>query len=413
MSADHAERRARPARLTSEELASAVPVAAEEIGLLVEHGMLRPASDGLYARVDIQRVRAVMAMRSPGISLQQLLPAFEAGLFTLEPIDMLFPEPAAVSGQTWRDVARSAGVDPEEVLRLVVAAGFPKPAPDDPAREDDAALARDLLTAGQLMGGGEKTARMVRIFGEATRRSAERGLALFDEGDDIRSRPRQEMRDPLARREMNERAGKLMRMSEDILGRLFRRHLEHGLLHVWASAAEAWLDELGIRPTPDTPPAVAFVDLTGYTMLTETAGDLAAARLAARLGELAETAAVGRGGRVVKLLGDGAMLHFDEPHDAVRGALDLVAAIDSSDLPAAHAGVHSGPVIHRDGDFFGRTVNVASRISGVAAPGHVLVSADVAQRPARDLYFEALGERELKGIGALELFKARWTGAVR
>jgi adenylate cyclase len=153
-----------------------------------------------------------------------------------------------------------------------------------------------------------------------------------------------------------------------------------------------------------------FVDLSGYTALTETSGDSAAARLAEGLAEMAQLSAARHDGRVVKLLGDGAMLHFDAPLAAVRGALDLVGKISATGLPAAHGGVHAGPVIERDGDYFGRTVNMAARITAQAIAGEVMVSSEVAAVAAaeEDIEVQPRGEVELKGIGSVPLFRASW-----
>ena len=95
-----------------------------------------------------------------------------------------------------------------------------------------------------------------------------------------------------------------------------------------------------------------------------------------------------------------------DPLDGARGALDLVVEAGAAELSLAHAGAHAGPVIQRDGDYFGRTVNIASRVSAAAAPGQVVDSADIAAEQPPDLRFVPLGERELKGIGTVSLFEA-------
>jgi class 3 adenylate cyclase len=206
---------------------------------------------------------------------------------------------------------------------------------------------------------------------------------------------------------VNQLAGDLMRSSEILLGQLYRRHLEHTLMRTWAVSAETFLDQLGVRPARPETHGLAFVDLTGYTALTESGGDEVAARLAGRLADLSEAAAAMHGGRTVKLLGDGAMLHFEDGPAAVRGALSLVELISASDLPAAHAGVHAGSVIERDGDYFGATVNLAARVSAQAQPGEVLTTAPVASAAnAAGLRFESVGTRPLKGAGTVELFRA-------
>ncbi len=102
---------------------------------------------------------------------------------------------------------------------------------------------------------------------------------------------------------------------------------------------------------------------------------------------------------MVKLLGDGAMLRFPEPIVGVDAALDLVKKMSDKGALSAHAGIHAGPVIERDLDVFGRTVNLASRIADVAQPGEVLASSAVADAADKPPYrFEPLEDANLKGI---------------
>lgn len=399
--------RPQPASLSRRELEAAVPVGAAELDEMLELGMLGNNDAGRFRASDIQRVRTIQAMRSAGITLAELRPVFEAGFYTLQPMDILYPEPARATDVDHGQLAQSLGLSAAEIARVVVAAGFPAPSPDEPLRQDDLELGRMLIEAGTKMGGGDILYRTARIFGESARRAAEGSLALFTEGvNDPVARDENALRDPRVRQEMNELGAHMMGLAERLVVALFRRHLERAMLAQWALGAEATLDRLGLRPASSANPGLAFVDLSGYTAMTETAGDVAAARLAARLSELAEASAARNGGRVVKLLGDGAMLHFRDPLDAARGALDLVSEAGQAELPPAHAGAHAGPVIERDGDYFGRTVNIASRLSATAAPGQVVVSADIAAEQPQDLRFVPLGERELKGIGTINLFEA-------
>ena len=90
---------------------------------------------------------------------------------------------------------------------------------------------------------------------------------------------------------------------------------------------------------------------------------------------------------------------FPDPTGAVLASLDLVDAIPASGLPPAHAAISCGPVIARDGDYFGATVNVAARLVGVAGPGEVVVTVPTAERAAGDgVRYEELDPVTLKGI---------------
>jgi adenylate cyclase len=103
----------------------------------------------------------------------------------------------------------------------------------------------------------------------------------------------------------------------------------------------------------------------------------------------------------VKLLGDGVMFHFPDPPDGVRCGLELVDRIPAAGLPTARVGLHSGPVVFQDGDYFGRTVNVAARIGDYARPGEVLVSEDVAAADGSGtVRYDEVGPVSLKGLAA-------------
>ena len=140
--------------------------------------------------------------------------------------------------------------------------------------------------------------------------------------------------------------------------------------------------------------------MTGFTRVTQSMGDQEAARIAVHLGELADATARRRGGRLVKLLGDGALLRFEMPGDAVLAAVELIAEAPARGLPPVHIGIHAGPLISRDGDVYGHTVNVASRVASVAGPGEVVVTSDVvaAVPDPAPVGFEPIGTVELKGV---------------
>ena len=106
---------------------------------------------------------------------------------------------------------------------------------------------------------------------------------------------------------------------------------------------------------PNGTPTICFVDLTGYTRLTEEQGDESAARLASRLAALVDGVALRHGGRPVRWLGDGGMFLFPEATVAVRAALEMSESAPAAGLPTTHIGIQSGPVVFQDGDVYGRT----------------------------------------------------------
>src|SRR5206468_7252037 len=134
----------------------------------------------------------------------------------------------------------------------------------------------------------------------------------------------------------------------------------------------------------ERPPAMCFLDITGYTRITQERGDAAAADVAERLGRLVQRTSVQHGGRPVKWLGDGVMLYFRDPGPGVVAALDMVDGVTDAGLPPAHVGLHAGPVLFQEGDYFGQTVNLASRIADYARPGEVLVTQQVVDASTAD-----------------------------
>jgi class 3 adenylate cyclase len=173
-------------------------------------------------------------------------------------------------------------------------------------------------------------------------------------------------------------------------------------------AFELMMADAGIHSHLQRPPAICFLDLTGYTRLTQERGDEAAAELATTLGRLVQRGSVPYGGKPIKWLGDGVMFHFREPGPAVRAALEMVGELAGAGLPPAHVGVHTGPVLSQQGDYFGQTVNLSARIAEYARPGEVLVSQAVADASHETgITFRDIGPAELKGVsGPMRLLRA-------
>jgi adenylate cyclase len=150
---------------------------------------------------------------------------------------------------------------------------------------------------------------------------------------------------------------------QKLLLAVYARHQERYTIDHLVEHIETVVSEQPVR----RPPAMCFLDLTGYTRLTEERGDRAAA-LATSLADLVERVSLPHGGQPVKWLGDGVMFHFRHPGQGVVAALEMVERTPQAGLPPAHVGLHAGPVVFQDGDYFGRTVNLAARIAGHADP---------------------------------------------
>ncbi|HEX8025227.1 MAG TPA: adenylate/guanylate cyclase domain-containing protein, partial [Candidatus Limnocylindrales bacterium] len=166
----------------------------------------------------------------------------------------------------------------------------------------------------------------------------------------------------------------------------------------------------GIYQPAERPPAICFLDITGYTRLTQEQGDAAAAGLAETLARLVKRTSGAHAGRPVKWLGDGVMFYFRDPGPGVLAAIEMVEGLAAAGLPPAHVGLHAGPVVIQEGDYFGQTVNMAARIAEYARPGEVLVSQAVVDAAAstEGVAFTPIGAVDLKGVaGGVTIQAAR------
>jgi class 3 adenylate cyclase len=191
---------------------------------------------------------------------------------------------------------------------------------------------------------------------------------------------------------------------------IYRRQQELNWTEGLVERIENELEAAGVLGRrPGRVPAMCFLDLVGYTRLTEERGDAAAAGLAETLALLVGRSARAHGGVPVKWLGDGVMVHFREPAGAVLSALKLVEEVPAAGLPPAHVGVAAGPVVIQGGDYFGRTVNLAARIAARAGAGQILVSQSVAESaPPAGVALVELGALRLKGFARpVRLLEAR------
>jgi adenylate cyclase len=209
-----------------------------------------------------------------------------------------------------------------------------------------------------------------------------------------------------------EQVRSLMPLVGPTLDYVYRLHLREQLRHTTLAADELRDREGG--PAAETI-TVAFADLVGYTQLGEELPPEELGRVTGRLDELAREVAHGPV-RLVKLIGDAAMLASADTGCLLEAAHDLVDAMaeegeGQGDFPLIRAGVARGAALSRAGDFYGAPVNLASRVTGVARPGSVLVTTEVRDEVSDDYRFSRAGRKHLKGIaGTVDLYRCRRNG---
>jgi adenylate cyclase len=382
-------------RISAQELTELAPCSPEHVVRLEELGLLERGEDGSFPSSAVHVVRLMNAFEDAGISLEDVARGVAAGELSF-PLALFLPEPAEAAA-TYVDLAAELGRDPELVRRLSSELGLP-PRADDRVRTEDAEMLSLILTRLDLAD-EEELSRFTRLYGSTIQRLVGAGLQFFDQT--VRQRVAtfelsNEEKDAM----VYERAGGYTELVQRLVSWLQRRHREHAVLEYLVSVTEGFMEERGIAPRqPRQPPAIAFLDLTGYAAVAEERGDEAAAELAAGLASVVQEAGRSQGCRPVKWLGDGVMFHFSDPGTAILQGLDLVERTEDAIAVPARIGIDAGAVIVQEGDYFGRTVNLAARIADYARPREVLVSDDAKRIAAVDeVDFELIGDVSLKGV---------------
>jgi len=344
------------------------------------------------------RRRLLDELEAAGVPADELREAIADGRLALLPLEReLTPEGPRY---TFAEVAKESGLD--EFLGAVMRAlGLPLP------QDDEAMLTEDDLEAARMLAGfraigipDERLLEATRVLGHslsqfvmATR--AILGEAFFERGDteyDIATRWAQ------AARELNPQLDNLVRY----------------VLHAQqiAQLRQDVIDLAGMSEGANvTPVAVAFADLAGFTRLGEQVAASELGSIAGRLTAMASDVALPPV-RLVKMIGDAAMLVSTEPRALLDATLDLVEAADEQgeEFPQLRAGIAHGEALARAGDWFGRPVNLASRITDRARPGSVLVTEEFSQAVGEDGYSwtRLPVRRRLKGIsGEAEIYRVR------
>jgi class 3 adenylate cyclase len=305
---------------------------------------------------------------------------------------------AALSRKSFREVSAQEAIPLELLLVVREAIGFAHADPDDRMRDDELRVVPILklqLTRGLDPG---VIGQWLRVCGDTLRRLTETEADWWRTEVQLPS-----LASGLSEVEMLEAAAEWGQefaspMDQALLA-IYHANQEHTWTENLLGEVEDALDRAGLWDRVSTTPAIGFLDISGYTRLTEERGDRAAAELVTRLATLVQRPSDRHGGKIVKLLGDGVMLHFRDPGNAVAAALEMLEALSAASMPPAHIGVDTGPVVFQGGDYFGRTVNVAARITERAQPGQVLVSQEVVDRVGSgDVAFTVVGSFALKGV---------------
>jgi adenylate cyclase len=350
--------------------------------------------DGLEGPERRARQELLERLAADGASLDELRAAVAEDRLVLLPV-----ERELGGSLTGEEVAQRAGIPIEQLVRIWRALGFPQVKPDEMLwDEDEVAAAQSIklfLDAGVPE---EAVIEISRVLGEGMSRLASTITGAFA---DAYLEPGDNERDVALR--YAEMARQLLPSMAPVLNAALRAYARETARRGIISRAEL---ERGHLVNEDHA-VVCFADLVGFTTLggeveLEELGTVAR-QLAGLAGDVAEPPV-----RLVKTIGDAAMFVSPQATALVAAALSLVEAVESADLPALRAGMASGQVINRAGDWYGNTVNLASRVTGAARPGSVLCTEDVRDAAREGFAWSFAGRFRLKGIeGRQPLYRAR------
>jgi adenylate cyclase len=362
--------------------------------------------DDLHGAARESRLQLLEQLSGEGVSLEELHEAVAAGHLTLLPVER------ALAGEgprySAREVAEISGIDLDLLRRFRAALGVPYGDADEKiGTEADLRAAirtKAILDAGLPPEGVLQSARTIGM-GMARVAEANRELVVRN------------LTDPSA----NERdlanglvatAEALLPLVGETLDYAFQVNLLEQVKRDVMAAADLASGEIGgaVERT------ICFADLVEFTSLGEEIAPEELGQVVGRFEELA-TSVVAAPVRLVKTIGDAVMLVSPEAEPLIEVALDHVAAAaaEGDQFPILRAGIATGPTLAQSGDFYGRSVNLASRITGIARPGSVLVDTPTREAAGEEGFaYSFAGERRLKGIDARQkLFRVRRDGEGR
>ncbi|HZQ57654.1 MAG TPA: adenylate/guanylate cyclase domain-containing protein [Acidimicrobiales bacterium] len=306
-------------------------------------------------------------LAAEGVSLDAMLAADARGELVTAGSDELLRGARPISAA---DVAAVAGIPLDQVLRIWLAIGLPIEQVDDKALPADAVETTLLFFEGSQVFGEEATLAFSRVMAAAASQVADAAVALFL--GEVQPRLEASTASELEWAEANESAVATLEGVEKVMARLVREHVVRA---VSRSRAARGRDPSEPR---ELELAVCFLDLVASTEWALRLPLSTASKALGRFETAAWDASVGRGGRLVKLIGDEAMIVAPTAVDACTIALAVLRTVSlDAGLPDARGAVGFGTVLFRDGDYFGPLVNVVARAVKEAAPGEVVVTAAV------------------------------------
>jgi len=345
-------------------------------------------------------------LRKRGASREEIDRASTQNWLTLLTLDrMVLPgEPR----HTMEELAELTGTDVDTTLRIWRALGFPDLPPDTPAfRDADVeALSRflDQIENPPFPNWSlEHALPQVRVLSSSLARIAE------VESDDVGAAIAESRAAGMSDEEIAESL--LDRYDFEALCQIVdHMHRLQMRTAVWRKIVATDASGAEVPGSGAIPSVVGFVDLVGYTALTRRLDDAHLRTLVTRFDEIAYDTVAEHGARNVKTIGDEVMFVADDAATGADAALAILerAAIDDV-LPEARAAIAYGPLLSRDGDYYGPVVNLASRIVAVARPGMLAVPGETRAQLADDRRFEfrRLRLRRVPDVGRVELWSAR------
>ena len=365
------------------------------------HALELIGGDGaLFDESDVNRVRLVLALHEAGLALPTLAAAIASGQLSLDFAGQLMFEPVQLTEERAGPLLEALDLPPAIARRLRGAMGLSDLSAAQALREDDLELMQMIAAARAAGLSDDSLARVLRVFGQSVRRTVEAMRDLF----------RSQVEEPTLADGMNRGAMlaataairlKLQRLGFRALFLLQRRLLEDAVFDNVVTRIQEVLQEDGMMPATDrAAPTVLFADLAGYTALTHALGDAEAAEQAAGFEALAYETAISHGGQFIKALGDGVMLLFTDAAAAVEAGFALRDGVWAAQGAALRIGLATGPVVPRDGDIFGRTVNLAARIVAEAQEGEILACEDTVTATKGRFAARRLAPATLKGFEA-------------